>query len=148
MRKRRLCAPLQIFVCEAFHLHYLIFSLLSASLQCCLVAWSSSSIVQGYQSTESSLQLRPPEPQAQEGVELVTDNALGTWLNYCKFPLEIKWNPFLKYKLCKADQLLLSCVRKTRKGSWACDKVIGGVLKNHGGISYHLIFNRNMTHTE
>lgn len=52
-------APLQIIAGKTFCSQYSIFSLLSASLQCCLVAWSSSSIVQGYQSMESLLQPRP-----------------------------------------------------------------------------------------
>lgn len=57
--EEKLCTFLQIIAGKVFHLKYSIFSLLSASLQCCLVAWSSSSIVQGYQSTETLLQLRP-----------------------------------------------------------------------------------------
>lgn len=71
-------APLQIIAGKTFCSQYSIFSLLSASLQCCLVAWSSSSIVQGYQSMESLLRPRPRRAQAQEGVELGTSKALGT----------------------------------------------------------------------
>lgn len=146
--EEKLGASLQIIAGKTFHLQYSIFSLLSASLQCCLVAWSSSSIVQGYQSIESLLQLRPARALSTRRGGAGDKQSFGNvFWNTAKFLWETR-TFFCNTRQVKYNSSHWVVLGRQERG-WDLQQVIEG-LKNHSRLSNRVFKNIILieTHTE